>query len=106
MPRSRDDRHYPHHDLKVLQEGEMTVTGRGHATLDEPLRRSRALLVRSEEAVLVEFKPDDEPCPPCAGEAPDELEWEVIEKRRQLFLRIKWRVNCARTIIWKIYEVD
>ena len=84
----------------------MTVTGRGHVTIDEPLKRSRALLVHSEEAVLVEFDPNEPPPPPCAGEAPDELKWEAVEVRHQLFLRISWRVNTARTIIWKVFEVD
>jgi hypothetical protein len=114
MPRRRqpnrpppivDDRH-PRHDLRIIDEGELLVTNRGDVVLDVPLRRSRALLVRSEEAVLVEFKRDDEPCPPCAGEGPDELGWEVVERRRDLFLKIWWRVNCARTIVWKIFEVD
>jgi hypothetical protein len=90
----------------VVNEGSMLVTGKGHVTLDEPLKRSRALLIGSEDAVLVEFDPTEPPPPPCAGAAPDELKWEAVELRRQLFLRITWRVNTARTIIWKIFEVD
>lgn len=108
MPRRRhrkSDPHYPAPVLKVVEEGELLVTGRGEAIVDVPLRRTRALLVKSEEAVQVYFKPDED-CPPCAGEAPDDLDWDVVERERQLFLRFCWRVNCARTIIWKIFEVD
>jgi len=84
----------------------MTVTGHGEVVIDEELKRSRALLVHSEEAVYVGFKEDEHCAPPCAGGRPDELRWELIERRRQLFLKIHWHVNSARTIIWKIYEVD
>lgn len=105
MPRERD-RHHHHHEPVVIEEGEALVTGEGEIILETPIRRSRAVLIHSEEAVTVYFSPDDDPCPPCAGADPDELEWEVIERRRELFLKIFWRVNCARTIIWKIYEVD
>ena len=102
MPR----RHHHEDEPRILQEGELLVTGDGEVTLDEALRRSRALLIHSEEAIFVAFKKDETPCPPCAGGQPDELEWEVFERRRQLFLKIKWHVNSARTIVWCIYEVD
>ena len=104
-PPSFTDPHHPRHHLKVIDEGELLVTARGDVILDVPLKRSRALLVRSEEAVSVAFKPDEH-CPPCAGAAPDELGWEVVELRRELFLKIWWRVSSARTIIWKVFEVD
>lgn len=102
MPRERKH----HHEPRIIDEGELLVTGSGEVILEQPLRRSRALLIHSEEAVIVYFSPDDDPCPPCAGEAPDELEWMAIERRREIFLKICWRVNCARTIIWKVFEVD
>ena len=99
--------HYPTPRVaKVTSEGELHVTGDGQIVIDEPLKRTRALLIRSVDAIIVEFGTNDPPCPPCAGEAPDEVRWEVIERRRELFLKITWHVNSARTIIWKIFEVD
>jgi hypothetical protein len=105
----RDDRHHPHHKQpKIVAKGELLVTGADSVVIEEELRRSRALLVHSEEVVMVRFKEDEPPCPPCNSQEPDDLDWEVFERRhgRELFLRIKWRVLCARTVIWEIYEVE
>jgi len=102
-----DDRHYPHPKQRVLGHGNLLVTGHGHVIIEERLRRSRALLVRSIEAVYVAFSADDPPCPPCSSSAPDELSWETIERHRgELYLKINWRVSCARTINWKVFEIE
>jgi hypothetical protein len=104
----RDDRHHPHHKrLRVLAHGELDVVGDGEVVIEEPLQRSRALLVHSEEVVSVSFEEDESPCPPCGTDEPDDLDWEVFERHRgrELFLKIRWHVNCARTITWVIYEV-
>jgi hypothetical protein len=107
MGTRRDPIRYPDHSQeRTLLEGEMTVTGTGYVTIDEPLKRSRALLVHSEEAIMVRFKEASSPCPPCADGVPDSVDWEIVERRRELKLKIKWHVACARSICWKIFEVD
>jgi len=103
-----DDRRYPRTKLgRVLGRGQMLVTAHGHITIEEPLKRSRALLIKSSEAVTVTFGANDPPCPPCNRSAPDELTWETVERLRggPLYLKISWRVACARTINWCVYEI-
>lgn len=107
-----------HHKKHVLEQGELLVTGTGETIINKPLKRSRALMVRSEEAALVYFDENEPPCPPCASSEPDELEWDVFEHQLQhphecedehvgkIYLRIKWHVNCARTIKWCIFETN
>lgn len=105
---TRYNRHYPRPDLKVVAQGELLVTGHGEVVLAEHIHRSRAALVHSDEAVEVVFKPEEHHHhPPCAPTTIDVLEWEVIERDdcRDLFLKIKWSVSTARTVLWYVYEV-
>jgi hypothetical protein len=106
--REREREHERHHKPRIILEGELFVTDRGYVVIEEPLRRCRPLLIHAEEAVLVRFKPDEHVCPPCAPIVPDELEWEAFEREPlgELFLKIRWRVSCARTIEWYVFEVD
>lgn len=106
-------RHYRHNPrARVISEGDLHVNGQGSLTIEEPLRRSRALLVHSVEAVDVYF--NDEPTvPPCnPPHCPDELDWELVERHShrdrngELFLKITWKVGASRHIGWKIYEID
>lgn len=108
-------RHYRHNPrARVVSEGDLHVSGQGALTIEEPLRRSRALLVHSVEAVDVYF--NDEPSVPACNpqpHCPDELDWELVERHNhrdrnggELFLKITWKVNASRHIGWKIYEID
>jgi len=98
--------------------GELLVTDNGELLIEQPLHKSRALLIHSDEAVIVCW--NDEPShPPCVPIRPDELGWEVFEwnnhkcgtGRRhshhdgELFLLIKWHVNSARSIRWQVFEI-
>lgn len=107
------DRHYPGlHFGRRLNRGELLVTGHGHIVVKEPIRLSRALLVRSKEVVRVEFAPRDQSCVPCNPTLPDELDWDIVEEHEHkqrhpiAFLRITWHVHSARTILWEIFDVE
>lgn len=117
MSRNRRNRHRHHHPAgpKVIAQGELLVTaGRGEVIIDEVLKSSNALFAHSEEVITVRFAEKEPPCPPCNPDEPDELEWDVFERRHhvrdrddsKLYLRIIWRVACARKVRWAIYEVD
>lgn len=100
--------HNHHEKHKVLMEGELHVTGDGEVIIEEALRASRALLTHNKEAVQVVFV--GEPmCPPCAPFVPDELDWELFERRHhdveEIFLKIFWKVSCSRTIVWRVFEI-
>jgi hypothetical protein len=101
---------------KVLSKGEMLVTDTGEVVIDEVIPRSRAMLVAPENYISVEFDPNEPPPPPCAGGLEDELDWELFMKQHhdhhvlphhprheeELKLKIVWRVQTARTVIWQI----
>ena len=91
----------------------MFVTGEGEIIVNEVLPRIRALLTNPDAYITVEFV-DDEVIVPCAVCAPEELDWELFFNKmghdthsqkaqdEHLKLKIRWRVNCGRTIIWNI----
>ncbi len=92
---------------KLLHQGELFVTDEGQVVIEHPLKRTRPLLIKSEEAVVVRFKLDECVAPPCAPTIPDQLDWEVFERTPfgHLFLKVDWKVACARTIEWFVYEI-
>lgn len=101
---------------KVFAKGELLVSDCGEVVIDEIVPKSRALLVQPEAYVVVEFDPHEPPPPPCAGGLQDECDWELFFKHihdahghhhhqgheEELKLKISWRVQTARTIIWQI----
>jgi hypothetical protein len=108
----RDDslyarRQYKERPQATLASGELTVTGHGTVTIERALKRSRALFIKSPEAAEVVFVGND-PCPPCNLNVPDTLSWDVIEKKKghEFYLKISWHVSCARTVLWRVFEVD
>lgn len=96
---------HPHHDPKILLEGELFVTGNGEIVIEESLPASFS---RNLEAVQVEFV-GDPVCPPCAPNVPDELQSEVFERHHcgveEIFLKITWKVSGSRTIAWRVFEI-
>ena len=97
--------------MKIFAEGEMLVTGTGEVIIDEVLPRMRALLVQPDAYITVEFDPKELPCPPCVGDGSEELDWELFFRHahdhkksqdEELKLKITWKVNSARTVIWSV----
>lgn len=115
FPTNEGNRHYPQQpSLNVLDQGELVVTGEGQVVIENGgVVPNRALRICSPDGAFVAWKESEPPCPPCNPNYPDELSWDVVErvtgggkkKHTKVFLRIKWRVACTRTITWVIYSV-
>ena len=98
-------------DHVVVARGDILAVGHGDVIVETELRMSRGLLVHSKYAVRVEFKDPQPPCPPCNPDEPDWLDWEFVERahgkrhEREILLKIKWRVSCAREVMWNVFDV-
>lgn len=100
---------------KVIASGTLLVTDQGEVVIDEAIPKSRAMLLQPDQYVIVEFDPNEPPPPPCGGDLPDEVDWELFfkhvhdthltkERAEQLHLKIEWRVSSARTVVWKVLD--
>lgn len=108
-----------HKSEKIYAAGELLVTGHGEVVIDEVVPKSRALLVHPTQFIHVKFDPQEQLPPPCAGDvSPDEVHWDLFllpmnhgggghhghhGTEEELRLKIKWKVQTARTILWEIH---
>jgi hypothetical protein len=104
----------------VYASGTLQVTGEDEVVIDETLPQNKALLENPEAYIVVQFDPSQPAPPPCAGGLPDEVDWELFyqhvhdvgmfgfkkNKRDVLKLKILWRVQSSRTIIWQILQEE
>lgn len=98
----------------VFAQGSLHVTGEGEVVIDEVLPADKSLLKDPEAYITVQFDPTQPAPPPCPGGLPDEVDWELFfthihdtgliggKKREQLKLKILWRVQSDRTVLWTI----
>jgi hypothetical protein len=101
---------------QVFAQGSLLVTGEDEVIIDEVLPPNKALLQDPESYITVQFDPTQPSPSPCAGGLPDEVDWELFfthvhdvglfsfakKKREQLKLKILWRVQSSRTVLWQI----
>ena len=94
--------------------GALHVTGEGEVVIDEVVPVNKALLQDPEAYITVQFDPNQPAPPPCPGGLPDEVDWELFfqhihdpglipgQPREQLKLKVLWRVQSDRTVLWQI----
>jgi len=98
----------------VFAGGTLLVTGENEVVIDEVLPTNKAILTNPEQYITVQFDPNQPAPPPCAGGLPDEVDWELFfqhihdtgllpgQPREQLKLKILWRVQTSRSVVWQI----
>jgi|SRR5579885_998809 len=98
----------------VFAQGILHVTGEGEVVIDEVLPADKSLLKDPEAYITVQFDPNQPAPPPCPGGLPDEVDWELFfthvhdvglhrgKKREQLKLKVLWRVQSDRAVLWTI----
>jgi len=79
-------------DRDVVTAGELFVTREGCVTLTKPFYNVKG--------IHVAFKPPHNH--PCVPGHKDYLSYELVERRRALFLKLTWRVSSPRTIVWSV----